>query len=173
MEQFKNVHSNIRDLDNFVFSPERQIKNKNKKKNLFILHVFPFFFLPLLSTRTLFTRCDIESGAELHSYQNFDWAFVVLKTSKWEVITPDENISPSFLFWALPSAQNKRHFTRGIAVRADYDVLLACTPATHSPQPAHQHIRNVYPVVSARYLLFEVTPGRVSITEDEIQNAPD
>lgn len=82
---------------------------------------------------------DIESGAELQPYQNFDRAFAVLKTSKWEVITPDEKISPSFLFWALTSAQNKRHFTRDIAVR---QIMLSCshaqTPTTHSPQSAHQ-----------------------------------
>lgn len=50
----------------------RVLRGKFEKNSFYILHVFPFLVWPLLSPRTLSTRCDIESGAELQPYQNFD-----------------------------------------------------------------------------------------------------
>lgn len=46
-------------------------------------------------------------------------------------------------------------------------------PPTIPTHPAPQRISNILPAMPARYLLFEATPGRVSIAEDKIQDAVD
>lgn len=151
------------------------LRGKFEKKNYFyILLVSLFFLLPLLSTRTLSTRCDIESGAELQPYQNFDWA---LRRPNGKSLRLTRRFHHHFSF-----ERRLQHKTNVISPTASQwgQIMLSFSHARappHHPRPptgpsTHQK-RLACLVLSARFLLFEETPARVSIAEDGIQDAPD
>lgn len=106
------------------------LRGRFEKKNYFyILFVFLFFLWLLLSTRTLSTRCVIESGAELQPYQNFDWA---LRRPNGKSLRLTRRFRHHFSF-----ERRLQHKTNVISPAASQwgQIMLSCSLVLHPPPP--------------------------------------